>query len=1032
MTEINMTNGKNIVGNYRIISELDRGSFGRVYLAQHSVLTSRVVALKLMHSVPLSSDQECNQFLQEARFLELLHYDYILPILDVGIHQGMPYIVSEYASGGSLRTRLKHRDLQPLAEEELLRILSQIGEALQYAHLKNIIHRDLKPENILFNAKGDALLADFGLATMLATASIKYLSNAGTPRYMSPEQFQGIVSKESDQYALGCIAYELWTGQPLFNASDPVSLMYKHVYEAPVPLTKLNVNVPSHVEQAILRALEKQRHDRHADVKAFITALHYPTSLQQVPEPIAQHHNIDSDQAMLSTISIPDSATKGRELEDEEQITTIKGASFEEERTRTQSTRLLTPFTKAPGNVSSLKEALPQGVYPLPALPTVNIEMSSSQGVVIPPVPIPHILGNQPSQVTPALPTITPFPTLPISRTHHNVRRWLIVAFVCLLVMASGIGGLLIIFPSFHSPTSDKGKTSLTSARLEVQNNTLDFGTLQVGVKVIQPVLITNTGGQPLDWEADTGETTWLSVRTQSGTILSGGLPQIIYTTANTDNLTPGTYSASVHIHSNAGDTQIAVELKVIPFSGTKQAKLSVNPRTLNFGNLAVGQQTTSIITVGNTGMLGLNWTADTGNTRWLSASPGSGTILPGGIPQTLTIVANTTNLTAGNYSAAINIHSNGGNSQVNIMLVVSSARTTQNPVTQPPGPTLVPPQINVNPQNMSFNNVPINTTKSQQLTITNGGGQSLNWSANTNVSWISLDKYSGMVNQGTSQSINLTVNTQGLSGGQTYPGTVSFTSNGGSFNLSVSLTTVANPAVLSVDQSSIDANNDCSWVPGSGHGIWTCYLTLRNAQNASSNLSWTASSSGFGSANMTANFSPSSSSISPGGSTSVTLTILTGSSQSSCWSSYSATLTFTGPNTVSVPWSCTAPYYVASPTNLDGGAGCQHTQGNPWVCTVTLIQQSQGYTNFSGQQTGNGASATFNPCCGETFGPGQSVSITVTITVSGSCPASITLVFLSIPNVNVPWSCATGNNVNVLSFGSVMLVTQDRWKREI
>jgi hypothetical protein len=299
-------------------------------------------------------------------------------------------------------------------------------------------------------------------------------------------------------------------------------------------------------------------------------------------------------------------------------------------------------------------------------------------------------------------------------------------------------------------------------------------------------------------------------------------------------------------------------------------------------------------------------------------------------------------------------------------------------------------------------------------------------------MNWISLDKYGGTINGGSSQSINAIVNTSGLSSGQTYSGTVTFGSNGGSLNLSISLSTVANPAVLSADQSSINANNDCTWVPGSGHGIWTCNLTLRNAQNASSNLNWTASSSGFDAANMTASFSPSGGSISPGRSEPVTLTILTGSSQSSCWASFSAKLIITGPNTVNVPWSCTAPTYVASPSNLNGGTGCQHTPGNPWVCTVTLTQQSQGYINFSGSQTGNGASATFNPCCGETNGPGQSVSVTVTITVTGGCPASITLVFQTLQNVNVPWSCAAGSNIVSHSFGSALMITQERWKREI
>src|SRR5437868_8818760 len=218
--------GENLtIGNYHILSNIASGSSGRVYLAQHSVLTTRMVALKLMHAVPLSSKQEFEQFLNEAKILELLHHPYILPILDVGIHEGIPYIVSEYAAGNSLRMRLNKGRC---GLQKALIILSQVGQALDFAHHQNIIHRDLKPENILFNARGDALLADFGLATMLATASVEYVSNAGTPRYMAPEQYRGVVSKESDQYALGCIAYELFTGRSPFSGPDPMALMYQH------------------------------------------------------------------------------------------------------------------------------------------------------------------------------------------------------------------------------------------------------------------------------------------------------------------------------------------------------------------------------------------------------------------------------------------------------------------------------------------------------------------------------------------------------------------------------------------------------------------------------------------------------------------------------------------------------------------------------------------------------------------------------------------------------------------------------------
>jgi len=265
------------IGNYHILSNIASGSFGRVYLAQHSVLTTRTVALKLMHTVPLSSKQEFEQFLNEAKLLELLHHPYILPILDVGIHEGIPYIVSEYAAGNSLRTRLNNS--QCSLEESLL-LLSQVGQALNYAHQQNIIHRDLKPENILFNAKGDALLVDFGLATMLTTSSVKYVSNAGTPRYMAPEQCRGIVSKESDQYALGCIAYELFTGHPPFSGPDPMALMYQHVNETPIPLRTYNTHLPLHIEQAVLKALMKQRPERHSNIAAFLAALRSPAIAQ--------------------------------------------------------------------------------------------------------------------------------------------------------------------------------------------------------------------------------------------------------------------------------------------------------------------------------------------------------------------------------------------------------------------------------------------------------------------------------------------------------------------------------------------------------------------------------------------------------------------------------------------------------------------------------------------------------------------------------------------------------------------------------
>ena len=265
------------IGNYRITAEIASGSFGSVYIAKHLVFDDEPpVAIKLLHT-HLGSEKERERFLQEARFLRKLKHSHILPLLDAGLYEGFLFFIVEYAANGSLRDHLDQRPSQPLPIGEALIALSQIGQALQHAHNQNVVHRDLKPPNILFNAKGEAILADFGIAVVLEQT--KHVGKAGTPLYMAPEQFRGEVSKKSDQYALGCIAYELLTGQRPFDAPDFIALWYKHAHEQPLPPTQLNPNLPGYMEQAILKAMAKLREDRYSDISAFIAAL------QKAPEP---------------------------------------------------------------------------------------------------------------------------------------------------------------------------------------------------------------------------------------------------------------------------------------------------------------------------------------------------------------------------------------------------------------------------------------------------------------------------------------------------------------------------------------------------------------------------------------------------------------------------------------------------------------------------------------------------------------------------------------------------------------------------
>ncbi|GAC1481074.1 MAG: hypothetical protein NVS2B12_36180 [Ktedonobacteraceae bacterium] len=273
-----MSDNTNFIGKYRLVEELASGAFGRVYRGEDTSMNNRIVAIKLLHSTYLSSSQEHHSFLQEAQFLKLLKHPFILPVLDVGIDKDFPYMVTEFAPNGSLLDRLTKQAPRLLPIQEALLILAQIGQALQYAHQQNVIHRDLKPANILFNANGDAMLADFGIATMLAT-SIKYGTAIGTPYYMAPEQFRGSISKEGDQYALGCIAYELFTGRVPFTAPDFFALGYKHMSETPLAPTQLNLLLSRSIDQAVLKAMAKQRSDRYADISAFLAALGAPSAI---------------------------------------------------------------------------------------------------------------------------------------------------------------------------------------------------------------------------------------------------------------------------------------------------------------------------------------------------------------------------------------------------------------------------------------------------------------------------------------------------------------------------------------------------------------------------------------------------------------------------------------------------------------------------------------------------------------------------------------------------------------------------------
>lgn len=285
-------------GNYQAVAVLHQTFSVAVYLAQHLFLKRRTAVIKLLHTPRRDTPQHRERFFQEAEFLDMLRHPAILLLLDVGLHDDQPYVLTEYAPNGSLQDQIERQFPAPLPLPEALTILSRIGEALHYSHQRDIVHGDLKPANVLFNARGEALLADFGLAVRLTAPSLHQDSVPGTLHYLAPEKLDGIITKEGDQYSLGCMAYELVTGRQPFTDFSVRGVMLKHLREEPLPPTQLNPALPLSIEQAILKALAKAPADRHADVATFIAALspHSPSSFN-LPLPFhAQSDEAHDDQ----------------------------------------------------------------------------------------------------------------------------------------------------------------------------------------------------------------------------------------------------------------------------------------------------------------------------------------------------------------------------------------------------------------------------------------------------------------------------------------------------------------------------------------------------------------------------------------------------------------------------------------------------------------------------------------------------------------------------------------------------------------
>ncbi|HEV3021884.1 MAG TPA: serine/threonine-protein kinase, partial [Pirellulales bacterium] len=259
--------GADRFGDYELLEEIARGGMGVVYKARQ-VNLDRLVAVKMILGGQLASAAEVRRFQTEAEAAANLDHPNIVPIFEVGQHDGRHYFSMGFVEGQSLAARVAAGPLPPREAAELVR---KVSAAVEYAHQRGVIHRDLKPANILLDQQGQPRVTDFGLAKRVDRDSNMTGNHIlGTPSYMPPEQASGLgerIGAASDVYSLGAVLYCLLTGRPPFQAANPLDTLRHVLDRAPLPARLLNPGIPLDLDTIALKCLEKTPERRYATAR---------------------------------------------------------------------------------------------------------------------------------------------------------------------------------------------------------------------------------------------------------------------------------------------------------------------------------------------------------------------------------------------------------------------------------------------------------------------------------------------------------------------------------------------------------------------------------------------------------------------------------------------------------------------------------------------------------------------------------------------------------------------------------------------
>jgi CHASE2 domain-containing sensor protein/tRNA A-37 threonylcarbamoyl transferase component Bud32 len=254
------------IGRYEILSELGHGAMGFVFKGRDPII-DRLVAIKTVRFDRLYEDQEIEslkeRFYKEAQAAGKFTHPNIVTIFDVGEEEGLSYMAMEYVKGESLSKYTSGDHLLPV--EEVLNIIIEVAEALDFAHQRDIVHRDIKPANLMRTAEGEVKVMDFGIAKLPSSTLTQTGSILGTPSYMSPEQIDGRrrIDGRSDLFSLGCVLYELLSGSKAFKGATLPALIHQITQVVPPPVSSQNPRVPKACDEIIYKALAKNPEERY-------------------------------------------------------------------------------------------------------------------------------------------------------------------------------------------------------------------------------------------------------------------------------------------------------------------------------------------------------------------------------------------------------------------------------------------------------------------------------------------------------------------------------------------------------------------------------------------------------------------------------------------------------------------------------------------------------------------------------------------------------------------------------------------------